>query len=117
MPKCDLCGAPVRLYPDGDPRYDPPGRYERTQDRVLIGVLKEQLALLREAMEWAIQYHFEWGSMDSGDWQNELERRGLLVEVPATEEIRNEFETDVMLVPAWKVPPAEEGKWPPRQRG
>lgn len=24
MAKCKICGAPVNLAPDGDPRYDPP---------------------------------------------------------------------------------------------
>lgn len=28
MAKCQICGAPVNLAPDGDPKYEPPNSYK-----------------------------------------------------------------------------------------
>jgi len=57
---------------------------------------------LREALEWI------WSEMACGgptdiDTQDTLEKLGLLVEVPADERFKQDWDADTMYVLAWKV--------------
>ncbi len=55
------------------------------------------------------------GDIDGGDAQDKAEELGLIVEVPADQEFRDEYDSDTMLVLAWRTPSqsaatAEESK-------
>ncbi|MEE8146535.1 MAG: hypothetical protein V3T24_02930 [Longimicrobiales bacterium] len=56
------------------------------------------LVELRDALEWCWQHAWQGDS----SFQAEMVERGILVEVPASEEYKLQFDTDTMLVPAWK---------------
>lgn len=56
---------------------------------------------LREVFQWCSEQVWEGLSIDGGSFQDEMERRGLMVEVPATDEFRAEYDTDVMLTWRW----------------
>lgn len=47
-------------------------------------------------------------SLDGSDFQDEAERLGLLVEVPASQEVRDEYDTDVMFAWVWSDAAREE---------
>jgi hypothetical protein len=57
---------------------------------------------LREALEWIWGEMLE-GGIDDLDTQNTLEELGLLVEVPADEQFKQDWDADTMYVLAWTV--------------
>ena len=51
MAKCEICGAPVNLAPDGDPRYDARRLFEDSQFQALkteVEELRQEAEALRE---------------------------------------------------------------------
>ena len=63
---------------------------------------KLERSKLRELFEWQAQRHWDMGcDIEFCDWQDESERLGLLVEVPASEDFAREHDTDVMFTWAW----------------
>ena len=61
-----------------------------------------EIRRLRAAFDWHCEKVFEGYAPDGMDWQDEMERRGLLVEVPASPEFREEYDADTMLVQSWR---------------
>jgi len=43
------------------------------------------------------------GSLDEADFQDVMEKAGLFVEVPASKDVREEYDTDTMFALEWKV--------------
>jgi len=67
-----------------------------------LRVIESERDKLRQALEWI------WREMACGgpadiDTQDTLEKLGLLVEVPADEQFREDWDADTMYVLAWKV--------------
>ena len=60
-----------------------------------------EIARLREALEWIMQLAWEGCDVDGGDLQDLMTRLELLVEVPADDEHRAEYDADTMFVLAW----------------
>ena len=56
---------------------------------------------LREVMETLAQIVWDGCDIDGGDFQDLLEKKGLLVTVPASEEFASEFDTDTMFALKW----------------
>lgn len=54
------------------------------------------------ALEWCCQAAWMGGDIDGGDFQSEMVERGVLVEVPASEEFKAEWQEDTMFVMAWR---------------
>jgi hypothetical protein len=69
--------------------------------RSRLAELEKDRENLRGLIEHALLDVWQGSDIDGGGFQDEAERRGLIVEVPASEEIRAEFETDVMFTWAW----------------
>lgn len=58
---------------------------------------------LREFTEYVLNTEC-WGRvLDGGDLQDKAEKLGLIVEVPADAEFRDEYDADTMFVPAWRA--------------
>lgn len=68
-----------------------------------IAELRNEVSKLRGALEWDASQVWEFGlsDIDGGDWQDEMERRGLLVKVPASKDIREQYDTDEMMTLVW----------------
>ena len=79
-------------------------RLQRSHYRMLARIeqLEKERDELRDAIA-AIVTDSVWvgRDLDGADVQEMLEKRGLLVEVPASDEIREEFECDTMLALRW----------------
>jgi len=60
-----------------------------------------EIRTLRKALEECARLAWEGGDIDGGDFQNLMERHGLLVEVPADEAFIEEWDHDRMFVVAW----------------
>ena len=73
-----------------------------------MATLEAENAELRKALEWCSQQVWDGSDIDGGDFQDEMERRGLLVIVPASPEVMAEFDSDEMF--AWKWNAAREGQ-------
>ena len=67
-------------------------------------MLEAERDKLREALEWCAREHQDGGDIDGGSWQDMMERLGLLVEVPASEAFREDWDCDTMYVLAWSRP-------------
>ena len=67
-----------------------------------IDALVAERDKLREALEW-IWGEVLAGGMDDLDFQNTLEELGLVVEVPADERFREDWDADTMYVLAWNA--------------
>ena len=63
---------------------------------------RAEIQKLRDALQWCAQHAWEGGDIDGGDFQSEMIERGILVEVPASQEFKDEWDTDVMYVMAWR---------------
>lgn len=72
------------------------GKHGRVYDPPSDIILEYRAALL-----WCAQHAWEGGDIDGGDFQSEMIERGILVEVPASQEFKDEWDTDVMYVVAW----------------
>ena len=59
-----------------------------------------EIAKLRTVLDWCVQRASD-GDIDGVNFQAEMQRLGLLVTVPASEEFRDEYDLNTMLVPAW----------------
>ena len=57
---------------------------------------------LRAALEEITQLAWEGADIDGGDFHELMVRRGLFVEVPASEEFKDEWDCDTMFVLSWK---------------
>ena len=68
----------------------------------LCAEIQSERDKLREALEW-IWVEVLAGGMDDLDFQNTLEELGLLVEVPADEQFREDWDADTMYVLAWQA--------------
>ena len=56
----------------------------------------------QDALEWCCQHSWLGGDIDGGDFQAEMIERGILIEVPASEKFREEWDEDTMFVMAWR---------------
>ena len=71
------------------------------------GIKKELTALrtenekLKAVLLWCCEQVWECCDIDGGDFQERMQAAELLVEVPASEDVRAEYDTDVMLVTSW----------------
>ena len=63
--------------------------------------LREEREEARDVLRWHMGEIWDGSSVDGFEFQDELEKRGLIVEVEASQEIRDEFDTDVMYVWKW----------------
>ncbi len=63
---------------------------------------EEEVQNLRECLDWLCQQSWEGGDIDGGVFQDGLERMGILVRVPATQQFREEWDADEMLIQRWK---------------
>jgi len=70
---------------------------------------REEVQRLRSALEWIGQKVWDGGDVDGGHWQDEMAKRGILVEVPAGERFREEYDCDTMFTFYWLATPREEG--------
>lgn len=62
------------------------------------------------ALEWCARYIWQGATeIDGGDFQAEMLRRGLMVEVPASEQIKEEWDTETMLTFTWMDMPTDGG--------
>ena len=82
-------------------------RLERIECREALETLsdkhiqaEQEIEALREALTWCSEQVWEGRDIDGADFQDEMPRRTLLVEVPASEEVEAEFDTSTMF--AWK---------------
>jgi hypothetical protein len=75
------------------------------------------LAALEDAARLRAWFRANWGDVrdgcdiDGGDWQDRAEAAGLLVRVPASDDVRADYDMDTMLVP-WYAAQAAEGDAP-----
>lgn len=65
-----------------------------------IEKLEAERERLREALGWTANQVWEY-TLDGGTFQDEMIERGLMVEVPASERFREEWDADTMYVMAW----------------
>ncbi len=56
---------------------------------------------LREMLQWCAETTWERGDIDAADFQDAMLKAGLFVEVPASEQVRDEWDCDVMFVVSW----------------
>ena len=56
---------------------------------------------LRSILQWCAEETWEGGDIDWGYFQDEMVKAGFFVEVPASEEFREEWESDTMYVLSW----------------
>ena len=61
----------------------------------------EHFGAMRQVLEELAQMSWDGSGIDGGDLQDLMEKRGLLVSVPANDDVRGEYDTDTMLVLAW----------------
>jgi hypothetical protein len=63
----------------------------------------DEVANLRGMLEWCAQQVWDCGlsDIDGADWQDAMENRGLLKQVPADEAFINEYGYDEMMVLSW----------------
>ena len=75
------------------------------------------LAALKDAARLRAWFRANWADVcdgcdiDGGDWQDRAEAAGLLVTVPASDDVRADYDVDTMLVP-WYAARAAEGETP-----
>ena len=62
---------------------------------------EKENAELRDAFEWATRQVWEGCDIDGGGFQDEMVKRGLLVEVPADDAFIEEFDAEFMYVLRW----------------
>lgn len=74
-----------------------------------IVALEAERDELREAMEELVPTVWNGCDIDGGDFQDLLESKGLIVTVPASEEVASKFDTNTMFVLKWS-PLAREAK-------
>ena len=87
------------------------GDMQRAMMEFLEKQEKKQLtsADLRLALEWVTQHMWEDWAIDGGDWQAKMVKLGVLVEVPATEEFKEQWgDADTMFVLQWQTDDPEE---------
>ncbi len=80
-------------------------------DAILRGLLgsrdlediQDALTLIRdlEILQWCAEQVWEGMDIDGGDFQEEMVKRGLFVEVEADEQTQADWDTEVMYVTAW----------------
>lgn len=90
--------------PLGGPLAPPSSGDRVVADRILSIVEQEERAevtKLREALRWCAEAAWEGSSIEGYDFQDMMEREGLMVEVPADEAFREEWDSDTMYVLAW----------------
>ncbi len=84
-------------------------------EKEMVSLVKESTTLeaerdeLREVMEELTRIIWDGCDIDGGDFQDLLEKKGLIVSVPASEDVASEYETDVMFVVKWS-PDAREAR-------
>ena len=66
-----------------------------------LGEAQAELANLREMFESVCRLTWDCEEIDGGYWQDEAERRGLLVLVPADDEFRAAWDQDCMYTWSW----------------
>ena len=66
-----------------------------------IETAEKENAELRDAFEWATRQVWEGCDIDGGGFQDEMVKRGLLVEVPADDAFIEEFDAEFMYVLRW----------------
>lgn len=73
---------------------------------------RRELQNLRELFEHVCQSMWAIGcDIEAADWQDKAEALGLLVEVPASEEVRAEYDCETMFTWAWSdAAKGEEGE-------
>ena len=64
----------------------------------------------RDALQWCSAEVWEGVDMDGGTFQDHFESEGLLVQVPASKEFREEWDADTMYVWKWNAHLHGEGK-------
>ena len=62
---------------------------------------RAEIQQLRDALLWCAAQAWEGNDIDGGDFQNEMIERGIMVEVPASQEFKDEHLSDHMYVMAW----------------
>ena len=60
-----------------------------------------EIERLRKALEEFAQLAWEGGDIDGGDFQDTMVRYELMVEVPASEEFREEWDSETMYILSW----------------
>ena len=63
--------------------------------------LTRQREEARDVLRWHMSEVWDGSGVDGFEFQDELEKRGLLVRVEASEEFQNEYDTDYMYVWKW----------------
>jgi len=59
---------------------------------------------MRDVLEELAQISWEGGDIDGGTFQDLMVKHGLMVEVEADQEFKDEWDCDMMYVLAWKRP-------------
>lgn len=72
-----------------------------------LGMVNECITKERDTLREFVESIMSHECEDAGDIQGDLERLGLIVSVPASKQMRNEYDCETMFVPAWK---AEKGE-------
>ena len=91
-------------------------------EKEVVDALNDQVAQIaeleteRDTLRAAIRRicHDVWGydDPDGGDVQDYLVEVGILIEVPASEAVREEYDCETMFTPRWNVPSARIGRRP-----
>jgi hypothetical protein len=77
---------------------------EHKARKAIVAALRaaeQREARLREALEWIAFTAWDHLHIDGGDFQDEMVRRGIMVEVPASDEMRDEYGVETMYALAW----------------
>lgn len=74
----------------------------------IAGVAHVEIIKLRSMLQWCAEETWDGGDIDWGCFQDEMVKAGFFVEVPASEEFKEEWDADTMFVLAWS--PLAEGK-------
>ena len=67
----------------------------------LRGYLIREIVALREMAEWCCEQAWEGYDIDGGEFQAKAEELGLIVKVPASTQVRDEYDMDWMYDMAW----------------
>ena len=75
--------------------------YSTGPEALLVHEAITEISKLRSMLQWCAEETWEGGDIDWGYFQDEMVKAGFFVEVPASEEFREEWESDTMYVLSW----------------